>query len=70
LELAGNAARDNKKQRIVPRHLQIATRNAAVLEYLFTSLLFSNTSLLKSGSRLAMPLVITRSNVLFLVIFN
>jgi len=27
LELAGNAARDNKKHRIVPRHLQFAIRN-------------------------------------------
>ena len=27
LELAGNAARDNKKSRIVPRHITLAVKN-------------------------------------------
>jgi histone H2A len=35
LELAGNAARDNKKTRVVPRHIQLAVRNDEELNKLF-----------------------------------
>jgi histone H2A len=34
LELAGNAAHDNKKSRIVPRHITLAVRNDIELDKL------------------------------------
>jgi histone H2A len=45
LELAGNAARDNKKSRIIPPHLQLAIRlvkNVIVQLSLFDNLLPRN----------------------------
>ncbi|KAK3139917.1 hypothetical protein QOZ80_5AG0392590 [Eleusine coracana subsp. coracana] len=41
LELAGNAARDNKKSRIVPRHIQLAVRNDEELVRLFKGIIIS-----------------------------
>ena len=41
-ELAGNAARDNKKKRIVPRHIQLAVREDEVLSNFLGSVIISN----------------------------
>ena len=44
LELAGNAAKDNKKTRIVPRHIQLAIRNDEELNRLM-----ANTTIAEGG---------------------
>ncbi|KAL6564277.1 Histone H2A [Orobanche minor] len=46
LELAGNAARDNKKNRIIPRHIQLAVRNDDELGRLFGSVTIANGGVL------------------------
>ncbi|CAK9147838.1 unnamed protein product [Ilex paraguariensis] len=42
LELTGNAARDNKKNRIVPWHIQLAVRNDEELNRLLCGFHFPN----------------------------
>lgn len=42
LELAGNAARDNKKTRVVPRHIQLAVRNDEELSRLLGAVTIAN----------------------------
>lgn len=46
LELAGNAARDNKKSRIIPRHLQLAIRNDEELNKLLAGVVVSQGGVL------------------------
>ncbi|CED84509.1 histone h2a [Phaffia rhodozyma] len=48
LELAGNAARDNKKSRIIPRHLQLAIRNDEELNKLLGHVTISQGGVLPS----------------------
>lgn len=46
LELAGNAAADNKKVRILPRHLMLAIKNDAELDILLKDAFFSGAGVL------------------------
>lgn len=46
MELAGNAARDNKKSRIIPRHLQLAIRNDEELNKLLSGVTISQGGVL------------------------
>jgi len=46
LELAGNAARDNKRQRIIPRHIQLAVRNDVELNQLLRDVTISGGGVL------------------------
>ncbi|XP_065864387.1 histone H2AX-like [Euphorbia lathyris] len=55
LELAGNAARDNKKNRIIPRHIQLAVRNDEELNKLFGKVTISNGGVLPNIHQSLLP---------------
>ncbi|XP_078513782.1 histone H2A-like [Lissotriton helveticus] len=55
LELAGNAARDNKKSRIVPRHLQLAVRNDEELNKLFDGVTIAEGGVLPNIQAVLLP---------------
>ncbi|CAG2167215.1 unnamed protein product [Oppiella nova] len=55
LELAGNAARDNKKIRIIPRHLQLAIRNDEELNKLLSGVTIAQGNVLSNIQALLLP---------------
>lgn len=55
LELAGNAARDNKKTRIIPRHIQLAVRNDEELSKLLGSVTIANGGVLPNINSVLLP---------------
>lgn len=55
LELAGDAARHNKKVRITPRHLQLAIRNDDELDKLLASVTISEGGVLPHIEQVLLP---------------
>ncbi|GLJ25828.1 hypothetical protein SUGI_0494730 [Cryptomeria japonica] len=55
LELAGNAARDNKKNRIIPRHVLLAVRNDEELGKLLSGVTIAHGGVLPNIHQVLLP---------------
>ena len=55
LELAGNAARDNKKTRIIPRHVSLAVRNDEELNKLLGGVTIASGGVLPNIHAVLLP---------------
>ncbi|KAK2370972.1 putative histone H2A.3 [Trifolium repens] len=55
LELAGNAARDNKKNRIIPRHVLLAVRNDEELGKLLAGVTIAHGGVLPNINPILLP---------------
>jgi histone H2A len=53
--LAGNASRDNKKVRIVPRHIQLAVRNDEELNKLLSDVVIASGGVLPNIHSVLLP---------------
>jgi len=61
LELAGNAARDNKKARIIPRHISLAVRNDEELNKLLRNVYLPSAGVLPNVHAVLLPKKIATS---------
>ena len=55
LELAGNAAKDNKKARIIPRYIQLAVRNDDELNTFFGNAIIASGGVLPNINAVLLP---------------
>lgn len=55
MELAGNAARDNKKNRIIPRHVLLAIRNDEELGKLLAGVTIAHGGVLPNINPVLLP---------------
>lgn len=55
LELSGNAARDNKRHRVIPRHITLAVRSDSELNKLFQSVTIVQGGVLPNIHEVLLP---------------